>query len=77
MWSGILMVYLLFAFINIFVVIAYVQKLKDINCDCSEDIKREIYWYYNIIMASILALYILLAFILFISFLIFNKKSKK
>lgn len=77
MWTGILMVYLLFAFINIFVVIAYVQKLKDINCDCSEDIKREIYWYYNIIMASILALYILLAFILFISFLIFNKKSKK
>jgi len=53
------------------------KKLKDINCDCSEDIKREIYWYYNIIMASILALYILLAFILFISFLIFNKKSKK
>lgn len=76
-WSVILIVYLIFAFINIFVVISYVQKLKDINCECSEDIKREIYWYYNIILASIVALYILFAFILFIYFLIYNKYNKK
>jgi hypothetical protein len=79
MWNGIIMVYLLFAFVNIFVVITYIQNLKDANCECSEDIKREIYWYYNIIIASIIALFVLLSIIGMISVFSFNRylKNKK
>jgi hypothetical protein len=77
MWNVIIMVYLLFAFINIFVVISYIQKLKDVNCECSEDLKREIYWYYNIIIASIIALVILLSLIAGISTVFFGKYGKK
>jgi len=66
MFNGIIALFLLAGFVNIFVTISYVQKLKEANCECSEDIKREIYWYYNIIIASFIALLILLSMISFI-----------
>jgi hypothetical protein len=46
----------LFGVVNIFVVIVFINKLKEINCYCSEDIKREVYWIYNIIQLSIIAI---------------------
>jgi len=46
----------LFGVVNIFVVIVFINKLKEINCECSEDIKREVYWIYNIIQLSIIAI---------------------
>ena len=49
----------LFAFANMIIAIMFISKLKEMNCECSEDIKREIYFIYNIIIASFMALGIL------------------
>lgn len=50
----------LFGFANIFIVIIFINRLKEINCVCSEDIKREVYWIYNIVLAAFICLTILL-----------------
>lgn len=49
----------LFLFANMIIAIVFINKLKEMNCECSEDIKREIYFIYNIIMASVIGLSIL------------------
>ena len=49
-----------FGFLNMIIAIMFISKLKEMNCECSEDIKREIYFIYNIILASLMALTILL-----------------
>jgi len=49
----------LFATANIFIVIIFINRLKELNCECSEDIKREVYWVYNIVLAAIIGLAIL------------------
>jgi len=64
----------LFGFANIFIVIIFINRLKEINCECSEDIKREIYWIYNIILVSILGISLLL---MAISALIFFMAIKR
>lgn len=48
-------------FLNIIISIIFINKLKEINCECSEDIKREVYFIYNIVLASIISLIILFA----------------
>jgi hypothetical protein len=53
----------LFGFANIVIAIVFINKLKEINCECSEDIKREIYYIYNIIGALFVGLAVLLTFI--------------
>jgi len=53
----------LFGFANIFIVIIFINRLKEINCECSEDIKREVYWIYNIILAAFICLTILLTLV--------------
>jgi hypothetical protein len=53
----------LFGFANIVIAIVFINKLKEINCECSEDIKREIYYIYNIIGALFIGLAVLLALI--------------
>ena len=53
----------LFGLANIIIVIVFINRLKEINCECSEDIKREIYWIYNIILASIIGGALLFALI--------------
>ena len=50
----------IFGFINIIISIIFINQLKEINCNCSEDIKREVYYIYNIIMASLICLTILM-----------------
>ena len=60
--------------INVCFVIIYINKLKELNCECSEDIRREIYWIYNIIMASIYCIsiiQILITLIFIISYFTF------
>jgi len=52
-----------FGFINIFIVIIFINRLKEINCHCSEDIKREVYYIYNIVQLSIVCIYIFFAII--------------
>lgn len=52
-----------FGLANIVIVIIFINRLKEINCECSEDIKREIYWIYNIIVASIIGGALLFALI--------------
>lgn len=49
--------------INIFIVIIFINRLKEINCHCSEDIKREVYYIYNIVLLSIICMYLFFAFI--------------
>ena len=48
------MIISIFGFINIFIVIIFINKLKEINCVCSEDIRREVYYIYNTILYIIL-----------------------
>ena len=55
----------LFGFANMIIAIIFINKLKEINCECSEDIKREIYFIYNIVLASFMAVIILLGLIAF------------
>jgi hypothetical protein len=52
-----------FGTINIFIVIIFINRLKEINCYCSEDIKREVYYIYNIVLLSIICMYLFFAFI--------------
>lgn len=49
-----------FGFANMIIAIVFINKLKEINCECSEDVKREIYFIYNIVLASFMAIIILL-----------------
>jgi hypothetical protein len=49
----------LFGFANMIIAILFISKLKEMNCECSEDIKREIYFIYNIVLASFMALALL------------------
>jgi small-conductance mechanosensitive channel len=46
--------------INIVISIIFINRLKEINCVCSEDIKREVYYIYNIVLASLICITILL-----------------
>ena len=56
--------------VNVVFSIMYITKLKDfhktLSCECSEDVRREIYYYWNLISAGIIGLSLLLAFIWFI-----------
>ena len=62
------MIISIFGFINIFIVIIFINKLKEINCVCSEDIRREVYYIYNTISLFLIAFYLFL----FIGAIIFN-----
>lgn len=64
----------LFGFVNIFIAIIFINKLKELNCECSEDIKREIYWIYNIILASIILL-VIIFMLISIPFVIMGMKK--
>ena len=55
-------VFSIFSIVNIVIVIIFINKLKEINCECSEDIVREVYWIYNIVLAC----YLLIAFLIII-----------
>jgi hypothetical protein len=64
----------LFGFANIVIAIVFINKLKEINCECSEDIKREIYFIYNIIGALFVGLAVLFSLMaLPIAFLMMRK----
>jgi hypothetical protein len=70
------MLFNIFAFVNAFVVIFYVKELKDANCECSEDIKREVYYYWNIVYLALWALAVLIALVAFIMGMIFIAKLR-
>ena len=55
-------VFSIFTIVNIVIVIIFINKLKEINCVCSEDIVREVYWIYNIVLAC----YLCIAFLIII-----------
>ena len=64
--SGIFVFYRIFVtlvsfmgFLNIIISIIFINKLKEINCECSEDIKREVYFIYNIVLAAFVGITIL------------------
>lgn len=46
-------------FLNIIIAIIFINKLKEINCECSEDIKREVYFIYNIVLATFIGITVL------------------
>lgn len=67
-------VFSIFSIVNIVIVIIFINKLKEINCECSEDIKREIYFIYNIIGALFVGLAVLFSLMaLPIAFLMMRK----
>lgn len=53
-------VFSIFTIVNIVIVIIFINKLKEINCVCSEDIVREVYWIYNIVLACYLLIALLI-----------------
>lgn len=57
---------------NIIISFIYIENLKKINCKCSEDIRRDIYHYYNIII-GILYILIIIKIIYYFSLALFNK----
>lgn len=63
------LIFSIFSIINIVIVIIFINKLKELNCECSEDIRREVYWIYNIILACYIGIVFLLAFAGFIMLL--------
>jgi hypothetical protein len=65
-----------FGFANIFISIIFISKLKEINCVCSEDIKREVYWIYNIVLLAIISINILFTLIM-LPFLIYGGMYNK
>jgi len=46
-------------FLNIIIAIIFINKLKEINCECSEDVRREVYFIYNIVLASFIGIALL------------------
>jgi hypothetical protein len=64
-FNTIISIFNIFAIPNIIISIIFITKLKEMNCECSEDIKREVYWVYNIVLASILALSVLMLLVAF------------
>ena len=73
-YGGFVGIVSLFGFANIFIAIIFINKLKEINCECSEDIKREVYWIYNIILASIILL-VIIFMLISIPFVIMGMKK--
>ena len=59
--SPVLLIFNMFGFANMIIALIYIDQLKKMNCECSEDVKREIYWYYNIIKASFMAFALLIS----------------
>lgn len=49
----------LLGFLNIVISIIFINKLKELNCECSDDIKREVYFIYNIVLAAIIGITVL------------------
>lgn len=64
-----------FGFANIFIAVIFINRLKEINCVCSEDIKREVYWIYNIILLAIICINILFTLIMmpFLIYMLYKK----
>lgn len=48
--------YVIYVLTNIVISIIFINKLKELNCECSEDIRREVYWIYNIVIASLICI---------------------
>jgi hypothetical protein len=59
-----------------FIMFDYIYKLKEMECECSEDWKREFGWYYSILVIGIYILLIILLIILAI-FYLYLMLSKK
>lgn len=58
--TSIMFLYYAFSIVNIFVSIIYISELKNTNCTCSEDVRREVYFYYNIVRLALFGIMILL-----------------
>jgi len=71
-------VYNVFALIAMIVAIMYIDELKAQKCSCSEDIWREVYYYYNVIRLAIFGLIFLLSLvtILFVGRLVSRFSSR-
>jgi hypothetical protein len=54
----------IFYIINICIAIIYINRLKELNCECSEDIRREVYWIYNIVLLCWAVIQVLLLLIM-------------
>jgi hypothetical protein len=51
------------AFVNMIISIIFINRLKELNCECSEDVRRDVYYIYNIVLASLICITVLMFFI--------------
>jgi len=51
------------AFVNMIISIIFINRLKELNCECSEDVRRDVYYIYNIVLASLICITVLMIFI--------------
>ena len=49
-----------FGFANMIIAIIYIEQLRTQKCECSEDVRREVYWYYNIIRLVLVSFMLLI-----------------
>lgn len=66
-----------FALLNVVFSIMYIWKLKETDCKCSEDIRREIYYVLNWINVGFIALAIIITFFLAIAGMFFMGRFLK
>lgn len=71
---GFTFIFSIFTFINTVMSVIYINQLKEIKCNCSEDIRREIYYYYNIINIALFAISFILNIILVIVMYFFLRR---
>lgn len=53
-----------FFIVNVIISIMYISELKETNCSCSEDVRRETYYYYQIIYLSLYVLTFMVSILL-------------
>jgi hypothetical protein len=53
------MIIAVLSFVNMIVSVIYISKLKEIDCKCSEDMRREVYYIWSIISLAVNVLFLL------------------
>lgn len=67
---------IMISFSYIFIMFDYIRKLKEMECECSEDWKREFGWYYSIVVMILwgIILLSLIGTVIYGTYLMFSKK---
>lgn len=67
----------IFSLVNLILSIQYIQNLKDIDCKCSENVSREVYFIYNWIKIGFIILFFIVMCLAFVFALIYQQTGVK